>query len=299
MKTVLVTGATGFIGGHLLKTLASHPEYGSCRIVLLSSRAIEGQETILHRNYTFTRADFAAKAIDKIELVIHAGAFIPKRGADANNVDGSTENITYLRHLLQELPCVPERFVFLSTVDVYKPTGEEMSEDSVVEPVSLYGWSKLYGEKMLEAWAAEGNVIVQNLRIGHIYGSGEEQYAKIIPLSIRKAMKGEPLTIFTTGEELRSFLHVRDCVRLILKAASLDKSEGPINVVSGRPYPIRRIVELIAAATGTGSAVQIEGRNATPARSLVFNNEKMVRLLGPEQVLFEEGLKEEISEFRL
>jgi nucleoside-diphosphate-sugar epimerase len=197
------------------------------------------------------------------------------------------------------LPDIPRKFILFSTLDVYKPGESEIiTETTLTEPVSLYGWSKLYGEKMLEAWARKENVIIQVLRIGHIYGSGEEKYQKIIPATIRRVLEKQPPVIFTKGNELRSFLHISDCINSVIASITLDNYEGPINIVSGCALPVKQIVSTIVNEIDPSITIDIQG-NDVPVRNLVFDSSKMRQFLGEELISFEDGIKEEISNFKL
>lgn len=299
MSTILLTGATGFIGTHLLKGIQQHPVYRSYELVLLSSKEISGCKTILHKNYSFTKNDFIEAGIAQVDIVLHAGASTPKKADDSNDIAKANSNIYSLQHLIEQLPNVPGKFIFLSTLDVYKPGADEIiTETTVTEPASLYGWSKLYGEKMVEIWGKDKHVIVQILRIGHIYGSGEEAYQKLIPSTIRKVLLKQVPSIFSKGNELRSFLHITDCVNAILSAIEPDEYKGPINIVSGKAMSVREAVSEIVNAINPQSEIIIEGRDV-PVRNLVFDNRKMQTYLTGEQMSFQEGIKEEILNFRL
>ncbi len=264
---------------------------------MLSSKEISGYKTILHHGYTFSKGDFIEEGINKIDLVIHAGAFIPKNRAEADTADDCLSNILSVNRLINELPSVPEKFIFISTVDVYAGTNEAISEKTAVGPETLYGQSKLYGEKLLENWAKKENVVLQILRLGHVYGSGEEAFEKIIPATIRNAMKNESPVIYTSGTELRSFLHVSDCVNAILSSPDLAEYSGQINIVSGKALPIKQIVETIVKKISPELPVIIENKEG-PVKNYLFDNSRMKQLLSEEKVSFEEGIEEEIKSFK-
>jgi len=290
MKPILVTGGTGFIGSHLLKFLKPLSQY---QIIALSSKPIPGFKTILHQNYTFDKSIFD---IDEIDVVIHAGAFIPKTANDANDLIFSDSNIFNTQHLLYNLPPV-KKIIFPSTVDVYKQENL-ITEQSITEPVSLYGWSKLYCEQMIERWGKANKVSTQILRIGHIYGSGEEKYQKLIPATIRKCLANENPVIFSDGQEKRAFLHVSDCVKAIVKSIDLQENVGVINIVSEESLSVYEIVSIIKDAINKELSIEIK-YNAGNNRSLTFDASKMKKYLHIPEVLFKNGIKEEIEQFTL
>lgn len=299
MKTILLTGGAGFIGGHLLKVLKSHPEYRLFNIVLLSSENIGDDKTVLHKKYTFTKDDFLSNGLSDIDIVIHAGAYTPKDSANANLIAETLSNITSIYHLINNLPNIPEKFIFLSTIDVYtQDSANPIVEETYTDPISLYGWSKLYGEKILENWARVKNVTLQVLRIGHIYGSGEEKYKKLIPATIKKALSGESPIIYSHGNELRSYLHISDCVEAILASFKLNEYPGPINIVSQIALPVKTVVEVITKIANPTLSLKILAKD-TPVKDLVFDNSKMQKYLSKEKITFEEGIMEEVNNFKV
>jgi nucleoside-diphosphate-sugar epimerase len=159
----------------------------------------------------------------------------------------------------------------------------------------MYGWSKLYCEKLLENWSKENNIILQILRVGHIYGKGEETYKKVIPVTIEKLKNEMNPQIFGTGYEKRSFLHVDDVSNLIIKSISLEKYEGVINLCSSNSYNIKNIVEMLIEISN--KKVQIDYIE-TENRSIdfEFDTSKMNKLLGVEKINIKDGLSDEYFE---
>ena len=133
---ILVTGTSGFIGKKLLDVLLR--EYGKENILALTSKPIKECRYLLHNNYNFDEDFFLESGFDNIDTIIHAGAFTPKNGRESNNVDKSNSNITNTTRLINaKLPNL-KKFIFLSTLDVYAPTSI-ISENSIIDPISLYG----------------------------------------------------------------------------------------------------------------------------------------------------------------
>lgn len=293
-KVLLLTGTTGFIGQNLLKFIELNYE-NDYEIVLLSSSINKNYKTVLHKNYTFNKQDFEENGILKIDLVLHIGAFTPKSGIEANDINKSNANIFNTKYLLDNLPNFPETFIFLSTLDVYGKIETIINESNVTNPLTMYGWSKLYCEKLLENWSKENNIILQILRVGHIYGKGEKAYKKVIPVTIDRLKNEMNPQIFGTGYEKRSFLHVDDVSNLIMKSILLQKYEGVINLCSSNSYTIKNIIEMIIEISN--KKVQIDYIE-TENRSIDFEFDtlKMNKLLGFEKINIKDGLSDEYFE---
>lgn len=289
---VLITGAGGFIGLNLIKYIEKSNLFSNDKIIILGNREYEKYVNIEHSNYRFTKEQFTKKDIYNIDVLIHLGAFIPKSRIDVNNIDKSFSNLKNTITLLQNIPGKPKKVIFTSTIDVYENTNDKIDELTKTDPISLYGWSKLICEKFIEEYGVQNNVIVQILRIGHIYGNGEEKYQKLIPISIKNAIQGKDLQLNTNSYELRSFLHVKDCCKCILKSTELNYSAGPINVVSKQTIAIKDLLERIIEISKKNLSIQINEQSKN-TRNLSFKNDKMIQLLCQESINFEEGLAEE------
>lgn len=290
MKMV-ITGTTGFIGGPLLQT--ARAVYGE-NVTAFSSRPFAGSHIVYQ-----DRTDFCLNAddlmlVEEAEVLIHAGAFIPKSGAEANQVKDCNSNIKFLEKLLLLPWRKLKKIVFLSTIDVYASIDGPITEATLVEPNSLYGLSKLYGERMVGLYAAERAISSQVLRIGHVYGPGEEKYAKVIPKSIQNIVAGKDVELWGEGTELRSFIYIDDLVTSILKSVELLDDPGIINVVGGKAIAIRDLIKMLITIGGRGTKVsQREFSGVT--RDLVFDNTKLKHYLLPEESNFADGLRAEFA----
>jgi len=285
---ILLTGASGFIGSHLLHKLQE--VYGNGNIVALTSKPLQGFKYLLHNDYNFEENYFQKNNIS-IDIVIHAGAFTPKNAAQANNWQLCNSNIINTHNLLKALPATVKKIIFFSTLDVYGDT-EVITETSPLGPVSLYGDAKLYCEKMVEAWAHSNGKIVQVLRVGHVYGPGEEQYEKIIPNTIKKLLNGIPMQVMGTGNDIRSFIYINDVVNAIVRSIGLDSYTGPINIVGEESISIKDLVMMLKKIAGDTKDIEYISSNKK-VRNLYFNNSKMKELLCKEEYSLEKGLVEE------
>ena len=292
MKILLITGSSGFIGQNFLNFINLNYS-NKYNIVLLSSSKNTKFITINHKDYKFTKEDFINQNIKRIDIVLHLGAFTPKSSDKSNNLEKSNENIINTKYLMDNLPNIPEKFIFASTLDVYGQIDTKIDESSKAIPLTMYGWSKLYCEKMIENWADKHSVICQVLRFGHIYGKGENAYKKIIPVTIQKLKDGENPQIFGKGTEKRSFLHVDDVCNLIMESINLDKYEGVINLCSSQAHSIKEIIAILLEISNDKNLQIDYVESQNKPIDLTFNTDKMNLLLGYETVDIEKGLREE------
>lgn len=284
---ILVTGATGFIGKHLLDTLVQ--KEGKENVLAFGSKPIVNVDYLLHNNYKIKPGFFENEGYNNLKTIIHAGAYTPKNGSEANDINKSFSNIESTFNLINALPDSVEHFIFLSTLDVYGECDTILNEQSYVNPVSLYAQSKRYCEQMIEAWAINKNKNISILRIGHVFGPGEEAYKKIIPVTISRLLKNMAPQIWGEGNDLRSFIYIDNVVELIIKSLAVNTYEGPVNIVSERAITINALVNLLIEISGLKIKPEHLPSNAK-VRNLVFDASKMKRLLGAEFTDLKKGL---------
>ncbi|MFC2080832.1 NAD-dependent epimerase/dehydratase family protein [Bacteroidota bacterium] len=297
---ILLTGATGFIGKNLLKQIEKQEIFKNSKIYIITRNPeklpqINTLNLIILRtkSYNYSKELFQKK-IDEIDVVIHLGSNTPKSQGEADNIELSNCNVTSTYSLINNLPTPPKKFLFASTLDVYKNANKKIHEKSLIVPISFYGYSKLYCEKMLEIWAEKNNVLLQVCRIGHIYGEGEEEYSKIIPTVIRKIINNDQPQIYGSGNEFRSFLYVGDLTSYLIKIFNLNFSISPINLVSSQSYKITEVVDTIIGI----SKKNIKPKRVDffkPKRDLLFDTTKLDKTIGERETSIFDGLRNEYN----
>jgi UDP-glucose 4-epimerase len=286
---ILLTGASGFIGSRLLSAIG---KMSSEKVLALTSEPIDGVNFILHKNYSFEKGFLVdAGFSDSIDTIIHVGAFTPKNGQEANIIDRCNLNVYNLEKLINlELPNL-KKIIFLSTLDVYGDA-DVIDENSTLCPATLYGFSKLYGERIVSVFAKERGIESQILRIGHVYGPGEDKYEKIIPVTIKKLIANQNIEIWGDGSELRAFIYIDDVVKAIINSLSINGQIGAINVVGDESVSIKDLVGHITNISGKQSVISYVSKGLN-GKSWRFDNSKLKKYLLPEQISLTQGLSKE------
>jgi nucleoside-diphosphate-sugar epimerase len=288
--TLLVTGITGFIGKNLKQLILDYRLEEKFNVCFLSSINDNIFPTILHNNYSFSKNDFYLKNINHVDILLHMGSFIPKSSIDANNLSLSISNIINTQKLLNELPSIPSKIVFLSTVDVYGDSKVIINEETYCKPSTLYGWSKLYIENYIKSYSLLNKTQYKILRIGHTYGEGEEFYKKIIPITFKKILYGQSPELYGNPDELRSFLFAKDACKFIIKSISEALPDGIINIVNDQSISLINLLQLMLNIANSDLKINILNDSNVLKRDLFFDNSKMRTILGNPETSLETGL---------
>lgn len=291
---ILITGATGFIGKHLVKEACAI--FGANSIIAFSSQRNHECPCIYYKDSSFDLSEADLKLLENVEVLIHLGAFIPKSMNESNSIVDCNGNI-YFTEKLYALPFgALKKVIYISTTDVYE-SADITTEYTSVRPISLYGLSKYYCEQITAIFASNHHLTYQILRLGHVYGPGEEGYAKFLPKAMKSLLADEPVELWGDGGDIRSLIYIDDVIKAILQSINLSKNLGPINVVGGAPLTIRDLLHKIIEISGNKAVINTKPISGN-RRNYIFDNAKMRKYLLPIETDINFGLQMEYAYMR-
>jgi nucleoside-diphosphate-sugar epimerase len=281
-RSVLVTGATGFIGTHLVDRLARD---GARVSVLLRAKAerLAPAVTAAYADLLDGGAVRAAVETVRPDVVFHLAAVVnldrTLAVADAcmrTNVLGTT---TLLRAL--EATTSSAVFVLASTTEVYGHGGVPFLEGQTEQPPSPYAVSKVAAERILLLLHRAAGLRAVVVRIATTYGPGQG-HDRLIPMVIDAYARGQAPRLHDPWQS-RDFVFVDDVVDgLIAAATSSDASGEIINLGDETTYLISHVADTIRDIMGAQVPPRDSGRagRANEARTWATSREKAGRLLG-------------------
>ncbi len=243
----LVTGATGFIGSHLVEELTRRGDEVVC-LVRRTSR-LSGLEKLGLRFAIGDCRDKASlrKAVEGVELVFHLAAVINAPDRDAYYQTNFVGTRNLLEACAEGSPRL-RKFVFVSSISAAGPSprGKVLNESDPPRPISDYGRSKLLAEEAV--WKFGGRLPAVIVRPPNVLGARQKE----LLMSIR-LIKRRILPVVGTGEPQTSLCYVGDAVDALILAGESDGSTGKTYFLSDpRPYAWREITAAIAETLGIG-----------------------------------------------
>jgi UDP-glucose 4-epimerase len=254
MKKAVITGGAGFIGSHLAEEVLKR---GYHVIILddLSAGKMENIAGLLRdSNAEFIRGSIVdlpwlQKVFRGVTYVFHLAAIASVAKSMENPLATHEVNLTGTLNVLQAAKDNGvKKVIYASSAAVYGDTLTlPAGEDTPALPQSPYAVAKLAGEHYCRVFTEAYGLPAVCLRSFNIYGPRQDpasDYAAVIPAFIRRASRGEPLTIYGDGEQTRDFLYVQDAVKANILAAESGLS-GVFNIGSGEGTTINRLAGMI------------------------------------------------------
>ena len=255
MSNILITGATGFIGSHLVKYFAKD----NYHIIAHGSSAdsISNLKENLKKNniglehielwqQNFLDKEWKYPDFSDIETIIHCAAITKVREGTIEKYNKYFNmNVLATKRLARKaLEEKINHFVYLSTGQIFGiPATFPITETTPKNPINLYGMTKLMGEKVVISLGYFGlNYTI--IRPFSIYGEG---HYNIISIIVDKLSNNETVTIFGDGTQTRAFLHISDFCRAIkLIHNNRDCFSQEYNLSGIKEYSVNKLIQIIS-----------------------------------------------------
>jgi len=234
---VLVVGGAGYIGSLLVEQLLEK----GYRVRVLDS-LLYGDEPLRpvrnHPDFELIVGDCrniqdVVRAVRGVESIIHLAAIVGDPACDQDRGPALETNYAATRMLIEIAKGHGvSRLLFASSCSVYGSTDVEMDENAVVQPISLYGQTKVDSERAL-LHATSDTFHPTILRFATVFGLGyRPRFDLVVNLLTAKARQEGVIAIYN-GQQWRPFIHVRDLVEATVRVL-----EGPTRLVSGEVFNV-------------------------------------------------------------
>ena len=321
MKTVLITGAAGFLGSHLCDRFIKE----GYKVIGMDNLITGDLKNIEHlfplEQFEFCNHDVSnyVHVADELDYILHFAS--PASPIDFLKIPIQTLKVGSLgtHNLLGLAKAKNARMLIASTSEVYgDPTVHPQTEEywgnvNPVGPRGVYDEAKRFQEAMTMAYHTYHGLETRIIRIFNTYGPRMRlNDGRVLPAFIGQALRGEDLTVFGNGKQTRSFCYVDDLVEGIYRLLHSDYTQ-PMNIGNPDEITIGEFAEEIIKLTGTTQKVIYQPLpvddpmqrqpNIDKARSIIKWEPKVNRAEGlkityeyfkslPEQELYKKEHKE-------
>lgn len=318
---IMVTGAAGFIGSHLVDRLLAEGEEVIGVDNLSSGRLsnLADARSTSTGKFSFQRVDITSTALGdlikrvKPELVFHLAAQVDVRKSVSDPMHDAMVNIIGTLNLLQAASdAAARKVVFASSGGcIYGEPSESrlpVTEDQVFLPESLpespYGVSKKVVLDYLRYYRSVKDLDYSALALANVYGPRQEPASEVglegqvVAIFCRKMLGVRPCTIYGDGTQTRDFIYVDDVVSAFV--AAKEKGSGElVNVGSGVELTINDLHARLAELTGARFAAAHAAARRGELYRIVVDTSKAAEVLGWRPTIeLDEGLKQTVAWFK-
>ncbi|MCX7095100.1 MAG: NAD(P)-dependent oxidoreductase [Methylobacter sp.] len=239
---ILITGSTGFIGANLVPLLLAH-RHTVTALVRNAERAADMPWANQVRFIVWDIGQDIAPVLEKIgapDAVIHlAWAGLPNYKALFHFEQNLPAHYRFLKSLVEQ---GVGQVLVTGTCFEYGMQNGCLSEQMPAQPENSYALAKDTLRRFLQALQQEHNFTLQWARLFYIYGPGQSSNSLLAQLD-RALNNGEKSFNMSNGEQLRDYLAVEEVARRLLLLLEHSECNGLVNVCSGEPISVRRLVE--------------------------------------------------------
>ena len=218
-KRILITGASGYIAWNLIKRLVEY----NCTLVYFSGNTKNIEQQSGNANFEIIEANYQddnafQKAVTNVDVIYHLASQTSIYKAEQNPLEDFKANVRPMQVLLEA--CRKKQscpIIIFSGTSTQCGMPEKLPVDENVpdKPITTYDFHKLQAENWLKFYSRQGWVKGVSLRLTNVYGPGPKSSSPdrgILNLMINKALNGETLTIYGSGEYIRDYIYIDDVV---------------------------------------------------------------------------------------
>jgi UDP-glucose 4-epimerase len=312
-RRCLVTGGLGFIGSNL--ALALHHAGAEVTVV----DALVPRHGGNPRNLGDAPIDVIVADLSDVTAVGDVAAhaeYVFNLAGQVSHIDSMEDPLGDLdlnvRSHLAFLELLRRRnpgavVVYSSTRQIYgRPRYLPVDEEHPVNPVDVNGICKYAAEQFHLLYGARYGLRVTSVRLSNVYGPRQRllgDHQGFVPIFVRRALEGEPITLYGDGSQERDCLFVDDAIEALAVAALTPEAVGEAFNVGGRDrLTVWRIAEMIVEAAGSGSVESVPwppDRQRIDVGSFATDHSKAKRVLGWEPATgFADGIRATIEFYR-
>ena len=263
-KTVVVTGASGYIGSALVSALVEK----SCSVIRISRKSLSDSSNVTSIKEDISTAIAWNEIVSRADIIFHLAGNTSLYAASDDPGKSLNSTVLPINHLIRASKgCQRKiRVVYASTATVYGMTTKRpVSEIRQPRPVTIYDLHKYFAEKQLALGSEQGLFDAVSLRLANVYGPSPESSASldrgILNRATSLAMRGQTLTLFGDGKYVRDYVYISDVINAFLLAGVAPDLPGRVlNVGSGVGTTVLQAFQTVIAevAKCLGHCVDID-----------------------------------------
>ena len=262
MKRILVTGGAGFIGSHLCERLLARGDDVLCVDNFFTSRRTNIIHLLGNPMFEFKRHDITWPLYVEVDEIYNLACPASPVHYQFDPVQTTKTNVHGAINMLGLAKRLKVKILQASTSEVYGDPTEHPQKETYwgnVNPIGLracYDEGKRCAETLFFDYHRQHRIPIRVIRIFNTYGPRmHPNDGRVVSNFIVQSLKNEPITIYGTGEQTRSFCYVDDLVTGMIAMMDQEEIVGPVNMGNPGEYSIKDLAMMIKEISGSSSEI--------------------------------------------
>lgn len=262
MKRILVTGGAGFIGSHLCERLLARGDEVLCVDNFFTSRRTNILHLFSNPMFEFLRHDVTWPLYVEVDQIYNLACPASPVHYQFDPVQTTKTNVHGSINMLGLAKRLKIRILQASTSEVYGDPTEHPQKETYwgnvnpIGPRSCYDEGKRCAETLFFDYQRQHNLEIRVVRIFNTYGPRmHPNDGRVVSNFIVQALRKEPITIYGSGNQTRSFCYVDDLVTGLVSMMDQNDIVGPINMGNPAEYSIKDLARMIKELSGSSSEI--------------------------------------------
>ena len=306
VRRILVTGGAGFLGSHLCERLVATGHDVICLDNFFTSQKTNVAHLLHQPNFELIRHDITVPIFLEVDMIYNLACPASPAHYQYNPIKTVKTSVMGAINVLGMAKRCHARVLQASTSEVYGDPDVHPQPESYrgtvnpIGPRACYDEGKRAAETLFMDYHRMNHVDIRLVRIFNTYGPRMHPFdGRVVSNFIRQALRGEPVTIYGSGEQTRSFCYVSDLIDGLMRLMkSRNELTGPVNIGNPHEFTMLELAEHVIALTGSKSPIKREPAPIDDPRQRQPNISLATSELGWEpKVQLVEGLRRTIEYF--
>jgi len=262
MKRILVTGGAGFIGSHLCERLLARGDEVLCVDNFFTSRRANILHLFDNPMFEFMRHDITWPLYVEVDEIYNLACPASPIHYQFDPVQTTKTNVHGSINMLGLAKRLKVRILQASTSEVYGDPTEHPQKESYwgnvnpIGPRSCYDEGKRCAETLFFDYHRQHKLNIRVVRIFNTFGPRmHPNDGRVVSNFVLQALRNEPITLYGTGNQTRSFCYVDDTVTGLIAMMDQDEIIGPVNLGNPGEYSIKELAMMIKEISGSSSEI--------------------------------------------
>ena len=262
MKRVLVTGGAGFIGSHLCERLLARGDEVLCVDNFFTSRRQNIARLFGNPSFEFMRHDITWPLYVEVDQIYNLACPASPVHYQFDPVQTTKTSVHGAINMLGLAKRLKVRILQSSTSEVYGNPAQHPQKETYwgnvnpIGPRACYDEGKRCAETLFFDYYRQHKLQIRVVRIFNTFGPRmHPNDGRVVSNFVLQALKGEPITLYGTGSQTRSFCYVDDLVTGLIAMMDQDELVGPVNLGNPGEFTILELATMVKELTGSKSEI--------------------------------------------